>query len=102
MCNEIYKIENNILLYINKLIFFFKRKSIICFVVSNNKFLFFNNKLLSSVLYHMIHIYIVLCFSVNIEKENAKKKKKESYFSKLVITLFSTFILFLDGNFSDN
>ena len=31
-----------------------------------------------------------------------QKKKKKSYFSKLVITLFSTFILFLDGNFSDN
>ena len=30
------------------------------------------------------------------------QKKKESYFSKLVITLFSTFIIFLDGNFSDN
>ena len=80
MCYEIYKIENNNPFYINKTyLFFFQKKSIICFVVGNNKFLFFNNKLLSSVLYHMIHIYIVLCFSVNIEKENAKKTKNLTF-----------------------
>ena len=80
MCNEIYKIENNILFYINKTyLFFSKKKSIICFVVGNNKFLFINNKIIFiSSLSYDTHIYRSM-FLCKQRKRKCKKKKNLTF-----------------------